>query len=79
MQTRHAFLVCNFNVAARVQGNYNAFGFVQSGFESVLRVTVVFSTTYESHVYLTTYVWFILINFPLLLICFLFYDYLQLA
>jgi len=67
---KFAFLVCNLNFATRVQGNYNAFWFVQGGIESVLRVTVVFSTTYESHIYLTTYVWFILINFSVLLIFF---------
>jgi hypothetical protein len=63
MQTRYAFLVCSLNVAARVQGNYNALGCVQGGIESALRVMVVILTTYESQIYLTTYVWFILINF----------------
>jgi hypothetical protein len=47
MQTRCAFLVCNLNVAARVQGNYNALWCVQGGIESLLRVMMVFLTTYE--------------------------------
>jgi len=47
MQTRYAFLVCSLNVAARVQGNYNALGCVQDGIESVLTLMVVFLTTNE--------------------------------
>jgi hypothetical protein len=68
MQTRYAFLVCNLNVAASVQGDYNALGCVKGRIESVLRVMVVFLTTYEFQIYLTTYVWFMLINFAVLLI-----------
>jgi len=71
MNKRYAFLVCNLNVAARVQGNYNVVECVQGGIESVLRV-MIFLTTYESQIYLTAHVLFIVINFSVLLIFFVF-------